>query len=225
MTKIAIFLTLLCLVTSGISEYLVLNDTQNEKCKEIEKRDQATINSNAYLRKKYDICQKKFQDTNSKATFSTFSFIECFCIINSIFFCQIKNRISLGVDFGRPNEEEVKAPNEFKAQSPELVNPQYPQTQVIPYQLENGIPQNAVIIFQPQQMYTYQQNVNVYQNSNNQNEKANNVIRNQIRHNSKKITKKQKNISGSKTTIDNNQNSVQSNIMMSSQRNIQGKFI
>ena len=46
MAKIAIFLTILCLITSGISEYLVINDTQNEKCKEIEKRDKEVINSN-----------------------------------------------------------------------------------------------------------------------------------------------------------------------------------
>jgi hypothetical protein len=224
MAKIAIFLTLLCLVTSGISEYLVINDTQNEKCKEIEKRDKEVINSNAYLRRKYDICQEKFKDTNSKATFSTFSFIEFFCFINSILFCKIKDRITLGIDFVRPNEDEAVVQNQFQVSNPSSADQNYPKTQDIPYQPENGIPQNPIIIIQPQQLYTYQQNINVYQYPNNQNEKINNAPQNQMIYNTKKVVKKQKNNIGNKTTNDNNQNSIQSN-MMSSQRIIQGKFI
>ena len=221
MAKIAIFLTILCLITSGISEYLVINDTQNEKCKEIEKRDKEEINRNAYLRRKYDICQEKFKDTNSKATFSTFSFIECFCLANIMFFCVIKSRISLGIDFVMPNEEEIVVPNGFQVYNPDKINPGYPQTQAIPYPQENSIPQNQVIIVQPQQLYTYQQNVNVNQYPNKQNEKINNIPQNQIIHKSKKVIKKKNNKIGSNPTMDNNQNSAQSN-MMSSQRNIKG---
>ena len=237
MAKIAIYLTILCLITSGISEYLVINDTQNEKCKEIEKRDKEVINSNAYLRKKYDICQEKFKDTNSKATFSTFSFIEFFCFINSILFCTIKKRITLGIDSVNPNENGIVGPNEFQVNNSGneshsqnqgnnsgSENPDYPQTQEIPYQKENGIPQNAVIIIQPQQLYTFQQNVNIFQYPNNQNEKINNIPQNQLIYNTKKIVKKQKNNIGNNTTMDNNQNSVQSN-MISSQRNFKGKFV
>ena len=237
MAKIAIFLTILCLITSGISEFLVINDTQNEKCKEIEKRDKEEIKRNAYLRRKYDICQEKFKDTNSKATFSTFSFIEFFCFMNSILFCIIKNRITLGIDFVSPNENEIVVPKEFQvnnsgSQNPgeyqisnsSNENPGYPQTQAISYQKENGIPQNAVIIIQPQQLYTFQQNVNIFQYPNNQNEKNNNAPQNQLIYNTKKIIKKQKNNIGNNITMDNNQNSNQSN-MISSQRNFQGKLI
>ena len=224
MAKVAIFLTLLCLVTSGISEYLVLNDTQNEKCKEIEKRNKEEINGNAYLRRKYDICQEKFKDTNSKATFSTFSFIEFFCFLNSILFCTIKNRITLGIDFVRPNEEEIVVPKVFQASNPESEHSNNPQTQVIPYLQENGIPQNTIIIIQPQQLYTYQQNINIYQNSNNQNEKKNNLPQNLTIYNNKRVLKKKKTNNGSKPTVDNNQNSVQPN-MISSQRNIKGEFV
>ena len=237
MAKIAIFLTILCLITSGISEFLVIIDTQNEKCKEIEKRDKEEINRNAYLRRKYDICQEKFKDTNSKATFSTFSFIEFFCFMNSILFCIIKNRITLGIDFVSTNENEIVVPKEFQvnnsgSQNPgeyqisnsSNENPGYPQTQAISYQKENGIPQNAVIIIQPQQLYTFQQNVNIFQYPNNQNEKNNNAPQNQLIYNTKKIIKKQKNNIGNNITMDNNQNSNQSN-MISSQRNFQGKLV
>jgi hypothetical protein len=221
MAKIAIYLTILCLITSGISEFLVINDILNMKCKEIEKRDKEVINSNAYLRRKYDICQEKFKDTNSKATFSTFSFIECFCIINLMLFYAIKKRITLGIDFVRPNEEEIAIPNEFQVYNPGNINPGYPQTQAIPYQQKNGIPQNPIIIIQPQQLYTYQQNVNVNQYPNNKNEKINNIPQNQIIYNNKKVVKKKKNNIGNNVTSENNQNSVQS----SSQRNIKGKFV
>ena len=224
MAKIGIFLTFLCLVTSGISEYLVINDTENEKCEEIEKRDKELINRNAYLRRKYDICQEKFKDTNSKATFSTFSFIEFFCFINSILFCTIKNRIILGIDFVRPNEDEAVMSNQFQVSNSGSENPDYPRTQAKPYQPENGIPQNPIIIIQPQQLYTYQQNINVYQYENNQNGKINNVPQNQIIYNTKKVVKKQNNNIGNQLTNVNNQNSIQSN-MISSQRNIQGSFL
>ena len=224
MVNIAFYLTILCLITSGISEFLVINDILNMKCKEIEKRDKEVINSNAYLRRKYDICQEKFKDTNSKATFSTFSFIECFCIINLMFFYAIKKRITLGIDFVRPNEEEIAIPNEFQVYNPDNINPGYPQTQAIPYQQKNDIPQNPIIIIQPQQLYTYQQNINVNQCPNNQNDKINNVPQNQIIHKNKKVVKKKKNNIGNNPTIDNNQNSIQSNTM-SSQRNIKGKFV
>ena len=221
MAKIAFFLIILCLITSGISEYLVITDTQNEKCKEIEKRDKEDINGNAYLRRKYDICQEKFKDTNSKATFSTFSLIECICIINLMLFCAIKKRITLGIYFERPIEEGIIIPNQFQVYYPGNINPGYPQTQAIAYQQENGMPQNPVIIVQPQQLYTYQQNVNVNQYPNNKNEKINNIPQNQIIYNNKKVGKKKKNNIGNNATIENNQNSVQS----SSQRNIKGKFV
>ena len=226
MAKVAIFLTLLCLVTSGISEYLVLTDTQNEKCREIEKRSYTEINENAYLRRKYDICQKKFKDTNSKATFSTCSFIEAICFINIMLFCAIKKRIILGIDFVMENEQQIIVPDGFQAYNPGSVNPAYPQTQAIPYQQENGIPQNTVIIVQPQQLYTYQQNVKVDQYPNNQNENINinNAPHNTIKTNNKKVIKKKKNNIGNKPTADYNQNSAQSN-MISSQRNINGKLV
>jgi hypothetical protein len=80
MAKIAIYLTILCLITSGISEFLVINDILNMKCKEIEKRDKEVINSNAYLRRKYDICQEKFKDTNSKAHFLLFLLLNFFVL-------------------------------------------------------------------------------------------------------------------------------------------------
>ena len=224
MTKIAICLTILCLVTSGISEYLVISDTQNMKCKEIEERDKEIINSNAYLRRKYDICQEKFKDTNSKATFSIFSFIECFCFVNIMLFCAIKKRITLGIEFVRPNEEEIIIPNQFQVNNPVIVNPYYPQTQAIAYQQENGLPQNPVIIVQPQQLYTYQQNINDNQFPNNKNEKIKNVPQNQKIHNNKKVAKKKKNNIGNNPTNDSNQNSVQLN-MVSSQRNIKGNNV
>jgi len=226
MAKIGIYLTILCLVTSGISEYLVLTDTQNEKCREIEKRSYTEINENAYLRRKYDICQKKFKDTNSKATFSTCSFIEAICFINIMLFCAIKKRIILGIDFVMENEQQIIVPDGFQAYNPGSVNPAYPQTQAIPYQQENGIPQNTVIIVQPQQLYTYQQNVKVDQYPNNQNENINinNAPHNTIKTNNKKVIKKKKNNIGNKPTADYNQNSAQSN-MISSQRNINGKLV
>ena len=223
MSKIAIFLTLLCLVSSGISEYLVLNDTQNEKCKSIEKRDPAEINSNAYLRRKYDKC-KEFNDTNSKAAFSTFSFMEVFCIANFILFFAIKKRIALGIDFIGQNKNPNSMPNEFQVYNPGIINSGYPQTHALPYQPENGIPPNAVIIVQPQQLYTYQQNANVFQNPNNQNEKINDITRSKIKNNSKKVIKKTKNNIGNNQTMDNNQNGNQTN-MMSSQRNIKEQLV
>ena len=221
MAKIAIFLIILCLITSGISEYLVITDTQNEKCKEIEKRDQEDINENAYLRRKYDICQEKFKDTNSKATFSTFSLIEVICIINLMFLCTIKKRITLGIYFERPIEDQIIIPNQFQGYYPGNINPVYPQTQAIVYPQENGMSQNPVIIVQPQQLYTYQQNVNVNHYPNNKNEKINNIPQNQIIYSNKKVVRKKKNNIGNNPTIENNQNSVQS----SSQRNIKGKFV
>lgn len=155
MCIIGIFLSIACLICSGIAEFLILTDRKQPNCKETSNND------------KYKICGKKDLSTvNARATFSNFSLVEGISLVILISFYTIKKRLKLS----RYEESEEGGQNPVVPQTRIKVNNKN-YNQPVQMNPAQGNQNNNIIYYQ-----NYNQAIQIIPDQSSQN---NNIVYNQ----------------------------------------------